>query len=135
MKNTKTIWILWGAIYLLCAICAFFPNPQGVWYGLFILLSLGFFVPPSILLYDAVTAHKRKNLLTIRLLSFLSLGLTLVMLIINFLATNASEAWGTALYWILLVISVPMVCAQAWVIGLFGWACLLMATFMVSKKP
>ncbi len=134
MKNTIKLWILWGGLYLLCALLGFFPDPQGLWYGLFVLLGLGFFVPPSILLYDAVKTKNGKTLRILRLLSFLSLGLTLLMLVVNFLAVQASEAWGAVLYWILLLVSVPMVCAQAWVIGLFGWACLLMATFMFSKK-
>lgn len=134
MKNTKNLWILWGALYLLCGVCGFISDPQGLWYGLFVLLSLGFFVPPAILLYDAVTEKNGKILRILRLLSILSLALTFLMLVVNFLAIHASEAWGAVLYWILLLVSVPMACAQAWVIGLFGWACLLMATFILSKK-
>ena len=34
------------------------------------------------------------------------------------------------LHILLIIVSTPMVCGQYWVLGLFGWACLLFATFV-----
>lgn len=134
MKNTKLLWIFWAVAYVICTVCAFFPVTPGALSGLFLLLSLGFFVPPAFLIYDAVQNKRRKNLQIIRNLSLISLGLTLVTILLNFVAFQASEAWGLVLYWMLILVSTPMICSQVWVIGLFGWAMLLMTCLNFLKK-
>ncbi len=134
MKKNAKIWIFWAVTYVLCTVCAFVPNPQGGLYGAFLLLSLGFFIPPGWLVYRAVTQKDARLLKILRNLSFVSLGGTLGMILINFLAARAPEAWGTVLYWILILISAPMVCSQVWVVSLFMWACLLMTCLTFLKK-
>ena len=131
----KKYWLIWGAMYLICVICGFVPNPEGFAYVAFLLLSLGFFVPPAMVIYHGVSRKETAPLKMIRLLSILSLSLTFVMILLNFLAVKASAAWGMVLYWILILVSAPMICAPAWMIGLFGWACLLMTsnTFLKQK--
>ena len=101
---------------------------------LFLLLSLGFFVPPGFLIYEAVQRKNRKILQIIRNLSLISLGLTLLTILLNFLSFQASESWGLVLYWLLILVSTPMICSQVWVVGLFGWACLLMTSMTYLKK-
>ena len=134
MKNTKHLWILWAVAYAVCTVCAFFPVSQGALTGLFLLLSLGFFVPPGFLIYEAVQNKWPKILRIIRNLSLISLALTLVTILLNFMAVQASEAWGLVLYWLLILVSTPMICSQVWVIGLFGWAVLLMTSLTYLKK-
>ena len=134
MKKTKKIWILWAVLYVLCTVCAFFSVASGALSGLFLLLSLGFFVPPAFLIYMAVQNQWPKILRIIRNLSLLSLGLTLVTILLNFLSIQASEAWGMVLYWLLILVSTPMICSQVWVVGLFGWALLLFTCLKYLKK-
>lgn len=134
MSKTKKLWILWAAAYAICTVCAFIPVSQGALSGLFLLLSLGFFVPPGMLIFEAVQRGNRRLLQIVRNLSLISLGLTLVTIVLNFLSFQASEAWGLVLYWLLILVSTPMVCSQVWVIGLFGWACLLMTSLTYLKK-
>lgn len=134
MKKTKLLWCLWAAAYGICTVCGFFPVAAGALYGLFILLSLGFFVPPALLLFEAVQNKQPKILRIIRNLSLISLGLTLVTIVLNFVSIQASAAWGLVLYWILILVSTPMVCSQVWVIGLFGWAMLLMTCLHYLRK-
>ena len=134
MSKIKKIWILWAAAYVICTVCAFFSVSQGALTGLFLLLSLGFFVPPGFLIYEAVQRKNRKILQIIRNLSLISLGLTLLTILLNFLSFQASESWGLVLYWLLILVSTPMICSQVWVIGLFGWACLLMTSLTYLKK-
>lgn len=134
MKNTKHLWIIWAVVYAVCTVCAFFPIAPGALSGLFVLLSLGFFVPPAILIYKAVQNKWPKILRIIRNLSLISLGLTLVMILLNFASIQASREWGLVLNWILILVSTPMVCSQVWVIGLFGWAVLLMTSLKYLKK-
>lgn len=134
MKNTKLFWLLWAAAYAVCTVCSFFPVAPGLLSSLFLLLSLGFFVPPGFLIYDAVKNKKPKTLKIVRNLSLISLGLTLVLILLNFATVTASKAWGLAMYCLLALVSTPMICSQIWVLGLFGWACLLMVCLKFLKK-
>ncbi len=136
MKNTEKFWILWAAAYVLCTVCAFFPVNSVALFVVFLLLSLGFFVPPGCLIYAAVQEKKPKILRSIRNLSLISLFLTLVMILLNFASIQASAEWGLALYWLLILVSTPAVCSQVWIISLFGWAVLLMTClkFLIENK-
>ena len=131
--KTKSLWIAWGAMYVLCTLLAFIPSPTGFLKVLLLLFALAFFIPGGILLYHAWQQGNRKLLRQIRILSILSLGLTLAALIANFLAVLAAEAVGAVVYVALLLVSTPMVCSGIWVVSLFLWACLLMATFLKKK--
>ena len=132
--KTKSLWIAWGGMYVLCTLLAFIPYPTGFLKILLLLFALAFFIPGGILLYHAWQQGNRKLLRQIRILSILSLGLTLAALIANFLAVLASETVGAVVYVALLLVSTPMVCSGIWVVSLFLWACLLYATFLKPKK-
>ena len=132
-KNAK-LWIVWGCMYLLCTACGFIMTAPGFLSGLFLLLSIGFFIPGGMLLWSGIQNQDHRTVKTVRLLSILSLSLTVLMIILNFATARDSAAIGTAMYWILIVVSTPMICSQVWVIGLFGWACLLMGSIFYQKK-
>ena len=133
MKN-KSLLILWSILYVLCALLGFIPSPTGFLRVLLALFAVAFFVPAFALLYKALTRSNRKLLGFLRLVSALSLGLTLLALVANFLGVLASEAVGDLLHILLVLVSAPMVCSGYWVASLFVWACLLFATFLKSKK-
>ena len=133
MTNRKLA-ITWAFLYGVTAALGFVPNPDKLLSFVMILLSLGFFVPPGILVYRAVTRRDNELLKTLRNISLVSLGLTLVFLVANFLTYNASTALGTAMYWLLILVSAPMICSQLWVVPLFGWACLLMICLDKGRK-
>ena len=132
----KISYIVWGALYILCAGLGFIENANGFGKVLLVVLAIVFFVPGAMLLYEGIRQKDRKKVLRIRYISAIVLGLTLVTLIANFFSVLASEAVGEALYDLLVLVSAPMVCGQFWIIGLFLWACLLMASFhkAVRKK-
>ena len=50
----RNLYIAWGVLYIFCTVLGFIPAKEGGFYALSMLLSFGFFVPPSILLYRAV---------------------------------------------------------------------------------
>ena len=120
----KILFALWGSLFLLCAGLGFLPEPN----LLTALAALASFVPPALLLYRA-DDHTRK---LIRNLSALSLGLTAVLLILNFMTVLSSETLGTMVHAVLVIVSSPMVCSGHWAMSLFCWACLLMVS--LSKK-
>lgn len=132
---TKSTWFaLWGVLFILCAGLGFIPTSSGVLRFFMILLSVCFFVPPGVLLYQADREGDRQTAVLIRNLSAASLGLTVVILTANFLSLMAPEAVGNVLYAMLVIVSSPMVCGQYWVLSLFLWACLLSASFVLRKR-
>lgn len=130
----KKLYIFWGVMFVICAALGFIPAPKGAAYWSMFLFSLIFFVPPTILLYKAIKGSDRKELGRIRTISLISLGLTLLALVLNFLSVNATEAAGRAVYYILIIVSSPMVCGQIWVVSLFLWGCLLTASWQNLRK-
>ena len=130
----KTLYILWGALYILCAGLGFIPEATG--FGKTVLTALGilFFVPGAILLYRAIRENDRKKVLRIRFISGCWLLMTLILLVANLLSVNASEAVGNILYGLLVVLSSPLVCGQYWELILFLWACLMLASVKLLKQ-
>ena len=129
MKNRK-LWLSWYSLFIICALCGIIPDPQGFWRFLFIALSIAFFVPGGLLLKDGDKVVARK----IRTVSIISLSTTTVLICLNYLSALLSAVWGHIFHYILAVVSTPMFSGQVWIIGLFGWACLLSASINVLKR-
>ena len=122
--NKKALFVLWGVLFILCAGLGF---GAAAWWKTAV--SVLFFVPPAALLYGA----DRETALLIRNLSALSLGITLVTLIMNFVLAVSSETLGNFLHAVLTIVSAPMIASGYWVLSLFLWACLLMASLKKVK--
>lgn len=133
MKKS-TLTAIWGIFYIICAGLGFIPEPAGAVRVFLMVISLLFFVPPAILLYDGITAGDRKTVRLIRLLSAASLGATLALLIGSFLTAMAGDTLGGVLHVLLGICSVPMFCSNYWALSLFLWAALLMASFQKGKE-
>lgn len=133
MKKSSLM-AVWGIFYIICAGLGFIPEPEGVVRIFLTVISVLFFVPPAILLYDAFSGRDRKTILLIRRLSALSLGVTLVLLIANFLAALTSEWLGTVLHVLLAICSAPMFCSNYWILSLFLWAVLLVSSMQKWKE-
>lgn len=131
-------WILsgiWGCLYLICTVLSYAViEPDQLQGFALVTLSLLFFVPPALLLLDAHRQKDKKTLLTLRWISGLSLGLTLIFLVANVASVLGSEALGNALYGFLVLVSVPMICSQHWFLSMFLWACIFFATLGRKRK-
>ena len=127
MKKAN-LYFIWGFLYFLCAFISNVQSPTGVQSVALTVLSLLFFIPPGVLLYDALKKEDKKTLFLLRLLSILSLSQTLGALIANIAVVGASETVGNVLYQVLIFVSVPMVCSQHYVLSMFLWAFLMIAT-------
>jgi len=129
--NKNTLFAFWGGLFILCAGLGFIPNPEGAVRLVLSALSLLFFLPPAVLLYrhrDAAT------IMLIRNLSSLSLVLTLLALVLNFLFALSSQSAGQMLHYFLIIVSSPMICSGYWALSLFCWACLLTVSRQQLKK-
>lgn len=132
----KHLFVLWGALFILCAILGFIPEPEGFLRFVMIALAMGFFAVGWLILYRSEKSGDSRSLSLIRNLSAFSLGLTLLMLVGNFLSVAASETMGDIVHSILVIVSSPMVCSQYWALSMFLWACLLLTaqTWLRKKK-
>ena len=125
---------LWGVLFILCAGLGFIPEPAGVLRWLLAVVSVLFFLPPALLVSRAGKENDTHTLKLVRNLSALSLLLTLILLVLNFLTAMGSELLGTVLYYVLVIVSSPMVCSGYWVLSLFLWACLLVVSGKQLRK-
>ena len=129
----KLCYVLWGVLFMICAGLGFVPNPSVSGKTLMTLLSVAFFIPPAILLYRADKEKDTHTLHLIRNFAGLSLLLTAMLLVANFLTVLRSEWLGELVHGMLVVVSSPMVCSGYWALSLFGWACLLMVSLKLLK--
>ena len=129
MSNT-VLYIIWGILYVGCAALGIFNAPE--WAG--VLGCISFFIPPALLLWQADRNSDQKTVLTVRNLSLIWLGTTLLLLILNIFSVAMSETAGTVLYYILVVFSSPMVCGQKWIIAMFLWSYVLMTSLKLLKE-
>lgn len=135
MYMKQRSWLaLWAAMFILCSALGFIPEPQGAAAWAMGLASAAFFLPPAVVLYQAGKAGDRQGVKLICFLSALSLGLTLAVLVLNFLAALRPEFWGTVLHYVLVVVSTPMIASGHWALSLFAWACLLMASLGLLRR-
>lgn len=130
----RILYIVWGLLYALCAGLGHISQPGDVQSIAMTLISLLFFLPPAILLIDALQDDDAKTLLQLRLISIVSLVLTFILLVLNVGSMLSSEIWGTVLHEILIFVSVPMICSRHWVMSMFLWALLLFLTIRQKKK-
>ena len=126
--------IIWAFLYAACAILGFIPSPSGAISGLLISASILFFLPPTVLLLRAAKQKNQKLIKQIRNVSLIWLVTALVLIVLNILSVMSSELTGIVLYYMLIIIASPMVCGQYWIISLFLWACLLMASWQQLRK-
>lgn len=126
----RIIYPIWGIIYILCVALGFITERKPILSVALVIISVLFFVPGIILLVDAYKENDRKALLRLRYISLGSLVLTLVVLVATFIsAPGGSETVGKVLHYILAAVSAPMLCSGVWVLTIFLWACLFMASF------
>ena len=127
----KILYAIWGCLYILCVGLGTLGMMEGVGKIFFVLTALIFFLPGILLLVMGYREQNKKILRRVRIVAICSLVLTLVFLVANFLSASAGAAdtAGDVLYELLNIVSAPMLCSQYWILSLFLWACLLMATF------
>ena len=121
----RTLYIVWAFLYGVCTALGFVPVSGTGWDALFFMIAMTFFIPGAVLLFRAVKNRDRQTLCRIRNLSLLSLCLTLAVLVLNFLTYNDTAEAGRIAYWLLILVSTPMICSQVWVVSLFCWGCFL----------
>ena len=128
--SNKSLYSLWGVLFIICALLGFIQPPSDMVQGVMTAVSILFFLPPAVLLYQG----ERENAALIRNLALASLTLTLVVLVLNVVCAMHSEFLGNLLHAVLIILSTPMISSGYWVLSLFLWACLLMVSLQKLHK-
>ena len=131
--KSKTLYILWGGLFLLCAALGFVNTASTALQVLMTVLSITFFLPGALLLHLSKDTGNREIALLVRNLSAASLILTALLLIVNFLSVLAPKLLGDILHSILIVVSTPMICSGYWALSMFLWACLMICAIKILK--
>ena len=130
----KSLFALWGGLFIICAGLGFIPEPEGFLAGMMTALAVLFFIPGCFLLYRAGKLRDQQTAVLIRNLAAASLGATVLLIVANFLSIGGGKALGDGLYAMLVIVSSPMVCGGNWLLSLFLWACLLVASLDILRK-
>ena len=133
MKDSELLKI-WAALFILCGLLGFIPEPEGLCKALMVLLAALFFVPGGMLLYRAYGKGNERMLRWLRNLSIASLATTFALLLLNFLSVMFTEGMGNFLYGLLVVLSSPMVCSGFWAASMFCWALIMTISISGLKK-
>ena len=133
MKN-KTLFLIWGGLFILCAGLGFIPAVYGFARVLLVLAAIVFFIPPWILFYRGQQKKDPGLLALLRGISISSLVATLTLLILTIITAGTNATASDFFYVLLGVFSAPMFCSQGWVISLFLWACLFIASASALRK-
>lgn len=128
------LYSLWGCLFVICVGLGTIQTTDTMVKTALLLISIAFFVPGLLLLYDAKTEGDRKGVLTIRWISITSLTLTLGALLAFLLTSSRGFDAAEVLYEVLILVSSPMICSQYWLVSLFLWSCLLSATFVKTPR-
>ena len=130
----KILYIAWGLLFVICVPLGFVRNPEG--FGKFLInaTSFIFFLPGAILLYDGYKTGNKKITRRVRIISIISLSLTVLVFIANLLSVNGNAVTGQRLYELLGLVSAPMFCAPNWATSLFLWACLMVVSHNILTK-
>ena len=130
----RKYWLSWYSLLLICAILGFLPEPKGFLKAVCVTLSVASFIPGGMLLKYAADRQDKKTVRRIRNISIISLSLTVALFSLNVVSTLMPKIWGDIFYVLLVIGSTPMVCAQIWVLSLFGWAMLMWSAIAILRK-
>ena len=137
MKKHKVgiLYGIWAVMYVAAVLLSLLDNVQGGGLVLLNIYAFLFFIPGGILAYWAIREKCRIQLRVLRIISSVSLILTVALLVVTFLCVNASVQVGRILHSFLILVSAPMLISYSWAVSLFLWACLLVTTLPGTIFP
>ena len=126
----KKSWIVaWIGMYALSVVAGLFWPASVVSH----IVGILFFVPPAVLLWLGITKKERKLVRWVRWIAVAELVLTVGIIIAMFVTIASKKNLDALMEALLLLLAAPFQCFKAWVLSLFGWACLVYGS-MIKKK-
>lgn len=139
--NKYMLAALWVGMFILCCVLGFLPPQEGANRWLLAIFAVLFFLPPALLVYGLWRNRDKAWLRILRIIAIAVVASTVALLLMNMfsitllmlLPMQAALAVGDVLYYLLLVVSTPMVCGQYWGIGMIGWAALMWSCILAER--
>lgn len=139
--NKYMLAALWVGMFILCCVLGFLPPQEGANRWLLAIFAVLFFLPPALLVYGLWRIRDKAWLRILRIIAIAVVASTVALLLMNMfsitllmlLPMQAALAVGDVLYYLLLVVSTPMVCGQYWGIGMIGWAALMWSCILAER--
>ena len=139
--NKYMLAALWVGMFILCCVLGFLPSQEGANRWLLAIFAVLFFLPPALLVYGLWRIRDKAWLRILRIIAIAVVASTVALLLMNMfsitllmlLPMQAALAVGDVLYYLLLVVSTPMVCGQYWGIGMIGWAALMWSCILAER--
>lgn len=125
----KLLYCVWAALYIICVGLGTAEERGPFFVVILGVLALIFFVPGFWLIYLGVSRNDKKILRRVRVISIVSLVLTLGMIIVNILCFRTDNEMGVVLNDLLNLVSAPMYCCFWRGTSLFLWCCLFISSF------
>ena len=130
----KVLYVFWLCFYILCVGLGTVTQRSAGLTAAFTVLSLIFFLPGILLLWEGIQTKNIQMLRRVRLVSGISLVLTVSLIVLNILTVTAGDTVGQAMNDLLILVSAPMFCSYIRGISIFGWACIFVSTFPFMWK-
>lgn len=124
----KTLYIAWAVLYALTAALGLIQEPEGALSTFMTLLSMGFFLPPWVILSKAKGEDRPSHLRLIRYLGLAWVAVTVVLLCASILSVGRGEGVGNFLYYAMTIACAPMVCSQLYALPMALWGVTLALT-------
>lgn len=134
LKDKGILQAIWAGMFILCGVLGFLPPQEGANRVLLVILAVLFFAAPGWLIWVSFEKKDTATLKRVRLLSVISLAGTLVLLVANMMSVLAPGWLGDLLYYVLVIVSTPMICGHYWVLSLGLWAALLWGSILALKR-
>lgn len=130
----RCLYRIWGGLYALTAVLGLvFPDvEQGGALAVLRLVTVGFFLPPWMILAKARREEARFHIRLLRYLSAAWLALVLAFFCASILTVGQSEALGNFLHIAMTVVCAPLVCSHYYVLPMFLWATILVTPVAAS---
>lgn len=123
----KILYPIWAVLYVICVCLGAIPERSSGLQAVMTVVSIASFVPGGWILTEAIIKWDKKTMFHIRLISGLSLGLTLLAMVGNLMSALGSETLGIIMHVILVFVSAPMMSWGSILSPLF-WAVLFFAS-------
>ena len=119
---------VWAGLFVLTAVLGLlFPEAEGFGRAILLTLTVGFFLPPWLILAKAKQTGDRQNVKLIRYLALASLAATMVLFCAGIWSVGTSL--GQTLQILMSIICAPLTCGNYYVLPMFLWATLLIGSF------
>ena len=125
------LYMAWAILFALTGLMGLlFPGAGGFGRAVLILLAVGFFLPPWLILAKARAGKAKRHITLIRCLAAASLVATVLLLCAGIRSLTLGEGAGNLIHIATSILCAPLTCGNYYALPIFCWATLLFGSFV-----